>query len=187
MTSTAHACASYRILETPTGPFLLLERADGELRTGWLDLGTRTPGDARHAPRLLPELAGRLRRHFAGEEIDFSDVPTPGGSPFHHACWHAARAIPRGECWSYARLACMAGRPAAIRAAGQAMRRNPLPIIIPCHRVVASGGGLGGFAGASGPEQRALRTKRILLQLEGHALEGEAVHVLAARKPEPVP
>lgn len=186
MNGTVSASGSYRVLETPTGPFLIMEEAGGSLQTGWLQLSTEIPQDARHAPKLLPELTKRFQRYFDGEDVDFSDIPLPEGAPFHRACWRAARAIPRGECSSYAQLAQDAGRRSASRAAGQAMRRNPLPIIVPCHRVVATGGKLGGFSGTSNRDHAALCTKRTLLRLEGHALTNDLLQVLPTRNPNPV-
>ena len=83
-------------------------------------------------------------------------------------CWEACRSIPRGETRSYGELATMAGeRGNAARAAGQAMRRNRLPIIIPCHRVISAAGGLHGFSGSSDQAGPALAVKRALLQIEG--------------------
>ena len=83
-----------------------------------------------------------------------------GTPPFFRAAWEACRGIPAGETRSYAWLAAEAGSPLAVRAAGQAMARNPWPLIIPCHRVIGSDGGLGGY-GAGG-----LRVKAKLLQME---------------------
>ena len=156
----------YREIQMESGPFLLIEEPDGEIRTGWAAFDTLLPAEATPAPRLLPELAERLRRYFQGAVVDFSDVPLSEGPPFHRACWAAAREIPRGESRTYAQLAAAAGSPKAIRAAGQAMRRNPQPVFTPCHRVVASNGGLGGFAGDTGRNQPGLRTKRLLIALE---------------------
>lgn len=83
-----------------------------------------------------------------------------GAPPFFRAAWEACRSIPAGETRSYAWLAAEAGSPLAVRAAGQAMARNRWPLIIPCHRVIGSDGGLGGY-GAGG-----LRVKAKLLQME---------------------
>ncbi len=161
----------YRILVTPTGRFALIEDGCGTLSTTWLDLTDdchRLPDDAIQDERLLPELAARLERYFSGYVVDFGDVPTPTGSPFMRRCWEACRSIPRGETRSYGELATMAGgRGNAARAAGQAMRRNRLPIIIPCHRVISAGGGLHGFSGSSDQGGPALAVKRALLQMEG--------------------
>ena len=159
----------YRVLETPTGAFLLTQDGEGEIRTGWCELDACPPKDARRTPHLLESLAQRIVRFFEGHAVDFSDVPHPDGPPFFRACWRSARDISHGKTWTYAQLASAAGRPGAARAAGQAMRHNPLPVIVPCHRVLATNGGLGGFAGATLPSSPAIRTKSFLLRLEGHA------------------
>jgi methylated-DNA-[protein]-cysteine S-methyltransferase len=107
-----------------------------------------------------------LDRALAGEADDFGDVPLPEGTPFQRACWSACRGIPRGETRTYAWLASAAGSPRALRAAGQAMRRNPMPVVVPCHRVVGSGEWIGGYSGSAtgnGPE---VSLKRWLLNLE---------------------
>ena len=161
----------YRILSTSTGRFALIEDGSGSLLTTWLDLTDdchRLPEDAIEDENLLPELAARLERYFAGEVVDFGDVPTPRASPFMRRCWEACRSIPRGETRSYGELATMAGgRGNAARAAGQAMRRNRLPIIIPCHRVISAAGHLHGFSGSCDQGGPALAVKRALLQMEG--------------------
>lgn len=100
-----------------------------------------------------------------GSEKELKRIATPDGSPFHRKCWEACRTIPRGETRTYAWLAAAAGSPKAIRAAGQAMRRNPLPIVVPCHRVVATTG-IGGFAGDAAPDCERVSLKVQLLALE---------------------
>ena len=162
----------YRVLETPVGSFHLIQADDGSIRTGWVGFGTPLPPSARLDRSLLPDLTDRLKRQFDGEATDFSDIPLPKAPPFHIACWAAARRIPHGRCLSYARLASEAGSPSAARAAGQAMRHNPQPIITPCHRVVSSNGGLGGFAGSSQTDRIEIRTKRALLAIEGADIPG---------------
>ncbi len=161
----------YRILSESTGRFALIEDGSGTLSTTWLDLTDDChglPEDAIEDESLLPELAACLERYFAGEVVDFGDVPTPSASLFMRRCWEACRSIPRGETRSYGDLATMAGgRGNAARAAGQAMRRNRLPIIIPCHRVVSAAGGLHGFSGSCDQAGPALALKRALLQMEG--------------------
>lgn len=106
-------------------------------------------------------LPSRLERYFAGERVDFSDVEIDVSDqpPFIAAVQLAARNIPYGTLVTYSDLARMAGNEKAARAAGSAMARNMVPIIVPCHRVVASGG-IGGFASG-------LEWKRKLLRLEG--------------------
>ena len=94
------------------------------------------------------------------------DAPIPEGTPFMQKCWVACRNIPYGETRTYGELAKAAGSPKGARAAGQAMRRNPLPIITPCHRVIATSGKLHGFAGKTNLKSKELKIKHYLLQLE---------------------
>lgn len=156
----------FHAIETPFGVFALVDPGSGRLESRWIDddscFGDAVPDDG-----LWPEVAGLLARYFAGETmVDFSTVPLPEGPPFYRACWRACREIPAGQTRSYAELAEAAGRPGAARAAGQAMRHNPLPVIIPCHRVVASDGRLHGFSGSADPDGPQLALKRWLLQHE---------------------
>jgi methylated-DNA-[protein]-cysteine S-methyltransferase len=129
---------------------------------GELRLWARSPTEA-------DELRRRVAAYVGGSADGFEDVSTPEGTPFQRACWDACRRIPRGETRTYAWLAAKAGSPDAVRAAGQAMRRNPLPVVVPCHRVVSSGGGIGGYAGDTGPDAANVRVKRFLLDVEGAA------------------
>ena len=103
-----------------------------------------------------------VERYLQGDRraLDEVDLDLDGAPPFFSAAWEACRTIPAGETRSYAWLAAEAGSPLAVRAAGQAMARNPWPLIIPCHRVIGSDGGLGGY-GAGG-----LPVKAKLLQME---------------------
>lgn len=103
---------------------------------------------------------------FDGYAVDFEDAP-----PFHRAAWTACRSIPMGETRSYAWLAERAGSAGASRAAGQSMARNRLPIVIPCHRVIASDGGMGGFGSGAGE----LDLKRRLLDIEAGGRSMSAV------------
>ena len=116
---------------------------------------------ARHDPSAppLPELRRQLGEYFAGARRDF-DVPlAPAGTDFQRRVWSALCDIPSGETRSSAELARAVGRPLGFRAVGQANRRNPLGVVVPCHRVVAADGGLGGYAGG-------LDRKRTLLAIE---------------------
>lgn len=135
-------------------------------------------------PWWLGDVAKRLDAYFAGEPVDFSDVPlgretwdaqrgagkrtmNRSDMPFMQRCWHACRRIPRGRTITYRDLAIAAGGPPrAARAAGQAMRRNPLPIITPCHRVVGTNW-TGGYGGAVQRDTVGLQRKIGLLALEG--------------------
>jgi methylated-DNA-[protein]-cysteine S-methyltransferase len=102
----------------------------------------------------------------AGGDPDLRDVPLDlrGVSPFHRRVYDVTRSIPRGQTRTYAVVARMAGSPAATRAVGQAMGQNPLPIIVPCHRVLGAGRSLGGFSAPGGVD-----TKARLLAIEGAA------------------
>ena len=116
-------------------------------------------GVARRAAKLIAQ-------NIAGKRVSFLGIATPKASPFFARCWRACRTIPAGETRTYRWLANAAGSPLAVRAAGQAMRRNPLPMIVPCHRVVAANG-LGGFLGSNNPRGKQMKLKVWLLQREG--------------------
>ena len=107
-------------------------------------------------------MAADLRRYFAGEAVDFAgyEVDLQFRSEFERAVLAATRSIPYGQTRTYGQIARAIGEPDAARAVGQALGRNPACIVIPCHRVVAANGGLGGFTGG-------LRWKEALLRLEG--------------------
>ena len=125
------------------------------------DGGLTTPPDTVRAAieRIVAHLTGN-EAGLDGIELDLEDVP-----PFHRKVYEAARRITRGEIRSYGDLAGDAGSPHGARAVGQAMAKNPLPIVVPCHRVVAAGGKPGGFTSPGG-----LDTKARLLAIEGATL-----------------
>ena len=101
---------------------------------------------ATRADDQFTDLATRFQSYFRGGKPSFPDkLDLSAGTPFQRAVWEGARRIPYGETQSYGELAEEIGRPGAGRAVGQAMGRNPVAIVIPCHRVIASGGKLGGF------------------------------------------
>jgi methylated-DNA-[protein]-cysteine S-methyltransferase len=105
----------------------------------------------------------RLASYFAGHKVDFPDrLDLSAAYDFQREVWEATRLIPYGETRSYSWVAAQIEKPKAVRAVGQALGRNPLPVIIPCHRVLASDGALGGFGGG-------LVMKRFLLNLEKSA------------------
>jgi methylated-DNA-[protein]-cysteine S-methyltransferase len=110
---------------------------------------------------LLKQAAAQLSAYFSGQRRTF-DLPlnTATGTPFQQAVWQALLAIPFGSTCSYGQLASRVGKPSAVRAVGAAVGRNPLSLIVPCHRVVGSNGSLTGYAGG-------LHRKTALLQLEG--------------------
>ncbi len=120
----------------------------------------------REVPAVLRE---PFERFDAGEPIDLAAVPVVlRGSPFMIAVWAALRAIPRGQVRTYGGLAKDAGSPRAARAVGTAMAKNPLPLVVPCHRVIANGSLIGGYSDG-------LPRKRLLLTMEGVRLEGDRV------------
>ena len=116
------------------------------------------------SPDLYQDLTERLKLYFGGHKVDFPDKLAPYGTVFQRKVWEATRLIPYGETRSYRWVAEQAGKPKAARAVGQALGRNLLPIIVPCHRVLASDGSLSGFAGG-------IETKRYLLHLESDGVE----------------
>lgn len=143
------------------GTFVL--EAEGEALTAlYLPGQEPAPAPLGESPLLL-QAAEELTEYLAGRRRTFGLPLAPGGTPFQRQVWEALRAIPYGETRTYGQIAAALGRPKAVRAVGQANHRNPLPIFIPCHRVVGAGGALTGYAGG-------LALKRALLALEGAAL-----------------
>jgi methylated-DNA-[protein]-cysteine S-methyltransferase len=119
-------------------------------------------GTSRFEAGVLGDIKRRLQAYFDGEEVSFSDVlldPTVG-TPFQRRVWEATREIPRGETRTYGQLARQSDSPHAARAIGQAMARNPWPIVVPCHRVVGHDGRLTGFGGGLDMKKRMLNLER---------------------------
>ncbi len=162
----AEACLT---VDTPLGPVRLRARAGRlvEVTIG----GAGGDGPADPAPdALLTRAAGELAAYFAGTLREFTVPCDPGPlSPFRRAVLAVVRAIPYGTTLTYGEVALRAGSPRAARAVGRVLARNPLPIVIPCHRVLAAGGRPGGYSGGAG-----LTTKCRLLALEGVCLPGAA-------------
>ncbi|HEX7966872.1 MAG TPA: methylated-DNA--[protein]-cysteine S-methyltransferase [Stellaceae bacterium] len=145
-------------LDSPLGRLTLFEE-DGRLTA--LDFGgKRPPGEP---TKLLLEAKRQLAAYFDGRRKEFDLPLAPAGSPFELRVWQLMSDIPYGDTRTYGDLARTLA--AAPRAVGQACGRNPLPILIPCHRVLAADGRLGGYSGGKGAE-----TKRRLLMLEGALL-----------------
>ncbi len=112
------------------------------------------------APHSFVSLIQRLRIYFGGHKVTFPDqLDLSGATPFQRQVWAVTKLISYGESRSYTWVAEQIGKPRAVRAVGQALARNPLPVIIPCHRVITSDGKLGGYSGGLG-------WKRYLLNLE---------------------
>lgn len=144
-------------LHTPVGD-LSVSEDDGHivaLDWGWGSVQSQTP--------LLLHARDLLQAYFDGEAVAFDLPLAPAGSPYRQRVWAALRRIPAGATRTYAQIAAEAG--GSPRSVGGANGANPIPIIIPCHRVLASAG-LGGYSGGDG-----LATKRILLDLEVRAMD----------------
>lgn len=149
----------------------------GVVRTDIPDLSRPETTYQKALPELEPsELTVRaaqmLQRYFEGERIDFSDIPVllGGMTPFRQKVLNMIRSLKFGEICSYGQLAVECGSPHASRAVGGALASNPIPVIIPCHRVVASDGRLTGYSAPGGEV-----TKRALLKLEGVEFKGVLV------------
>jgi methylated-DNA-[protein]-cysteine S-methyltransferase len=150
---------------SPVGALTLTQREDAIVRIAWT--GGNVPLDSGPAPTLLlARAATQLGEYFAGTRRDFDLPLAPAGSAFQARVWAEMSKIPWGRTLSYGEIAAKLG--SAPRAVGGACGANPIPIVIPCHRVLAGKGKLGGYSGGAGPA-----TKRILLELEG-APPGEA-------------
>jgi len=159
MTASTASIASTLPMDTPVGR-LVLEGTEDTLT------GIRLPNDPKPAGEdrpgatpVLEQTVSELEEYFAGERTEF-DIPMAfEGTEFQRQVWAELCRIPYGETISYGELASRVGRPKGPRAVGQANGRNPIPIIVPCHRVVASSG-IGGYGGG-------LPMKRALLAVEG--------------------
>jgi len=116
-----------------------------------------------HGSDYLSDVVNRLNRYLNGQSVEFKDkLDLDGASDFERAVWRVVRSISRGQTRSYTWVAKELGLPKAARAVGQAVGRNHVPIIVPCHRVIREDGSLGGFGGG-------LKLKRYLLHLEQFA------------------
>jgi methylated-DNA-[protein]-cysteine S-methyltransferase len=118
-------------------------------------------GEATLNKEYFKDLVQRLQAYFNGQPADFPDkLDFYGATDFQRDIWEATRRIPYGETQNYAWVARQIGKPAAARAVGQALGKNPLPIIIPCHRVISSDGKLGGFTGGLAMKKRLLALEK---------------------------
>lgn len=158
-TQTQHLCTA-----SPVGTLRLA--TDGEHLTGVYftehrhapqDLGAEVEESA--APPVLREAVGQLREYFAGTRTGFRLPLSAPGTDFQQRVWQALARIPYGTTWSYARLAVEVGSPGAARAVGLANGRNPISIVVPCHRVVGASGAITGYGGG-------VERKQVLLDLE---------------------
>jgi methylated-DNA-[protein]-cysteine S-methyltransferase len=151
----------YTTMESPIGELLLV--GDGEMLSGLYMQDGRKPQriapDWSESAAPFTDAKRQLEEYFAGERTTF-DIPlAPDGAPFEREVWHALEGIPYGETVSYGEIARRVGQPGAARAVGTANGRNPIAVIVPCHRVIGANGALTGFGGG-------LERKRLLLELE---------------------
>jgi methylated-DNA-[protein]-cysteine S-methyltransferase len=146
----------YDTIDSPVGELLLA--GDGTALSAVHMGGSPGPGWRRDRDSLR-EAADQLRSYFAGELREFDLPLAPRGTGFQRQVWAALRQIPYGSTISYAELAAAVGRPGAARAVGAANARNPIAVVIPCHRVIGTAGALTGYGGG-------LARKRLLLDLE---------------------
>ncbi len=148
-------------VETPIGP--LLAAADGPalVRVEFARDGRPADPDPswERDDRALAAVVEEIRAYFDGRLRAFTVALSPEGTTFQRAVWSALTEIPYGETRTYSDIARVIGRPAAVRAVGAANGANPLPVVVPCHRVIGSSGSLTGFGGG-------LEVKRFLLDLE---------------------
>jgi methylated-DNA-[protein]-cysteine S-methyltransferase len=151
----------YRTLDGPIGPLTIAGHDDVVHRLSMHDQRHVPPiaEGCRRDDAAFPKVADQLAAYFAGELTEFDLAIELGGSPFQRRVWEALLDIPYGRTSSYGELAARIGKPGAARAVGLANGRNPIAIVVPCHRVIGASGTLTGYGGG-------LERKRHLLDLE---------------------
>jgi len=158
---------NYTYLETPIGTLLIAGDEEAVRRIDFPKNGkARTPeqGWTESARGPVGQAVRQLREYFAGRRAEFDLPLAPVGTEFQRTVWRNLQDIPYGETISYGELAKRVGNPKASRAVGAANGQNPIPIVIPCHRVIGANGKLTGFGGG-------LPTKEALLALETKQLK----------------
>ena len=149
----------YSTLTTPVGELMLTADADGALTAVHLPGRHGSTDGMQRDDALLEPARRQLTEYFAGERRDFDLPLRPAGAPFQLRVWEQLLTVPYGETASYGEIAAELGAPTASRAVGAANGRNPIAIVVPCHRVIGANGSLTGYAGG-------LECKRALLDLE---------------------
>lgn len=147
-------------LSSCIGELVVFVDAAGRLARIDFPVSERGALPTRRDPARCAHVVAQLGEYFAGARRSFDLELAPHGTPFQLRVWQALREIPYGQTISYAELARRIGQPSAMRAVGAANGRNPIPIVVPCHRVIGKDGGLTGFGGG-------LPCKQALLALEG--------------------
>ncbi len=157
---------NYQFLDTPIGTLRLVSDGKHLTQVDFPNHHGDAGKDEQRSDPVLKACARQLREYFAGQRRVF-DLPLAAeGTDFQKSVWAALSEIPYGEMRSYGDIARVIGNPKAVRAVGGANGKNPLPIVVPCHRVIGSDGSLTGFGGG-------LSIKKKLLRLEGVPLTGE--------------
>jgi methylated-DNA-[protein]-cysteine S-methyltransferase len=167
MTPVAANLTCYTRMDSPVGPLLLVADDGGLRRIDFVNGRTRVEADPRWHDDAEPlrETIRQLRAYFAGELETFDLALAPEGTPFQLAVWNRLREIPYGETISYGELARRLSNPNASRAVGLANGSNPIPIVIPCHRVIGSNGKLTGYGGGLPIKEKLLALERRQLRL----------------------
>jgi methylated-DNA-[protein]-cysteine S-methyltransferase len=152
----------HTVMDSPYGP-LTLVAADGRLAGLYMEQHRHRPSPATFGPRDDAPFGGvrtQLTEYFEGRRTVF-DLPLhQAGTPFQQTVWRGLLDIPFGQTWSYGQLAAHIGRPGAARAVGLANGRNPISIVVPCHRVIGSSGSLTGYGGGIERKRRLLDFER---------------------------
>jgi len=169
---------SRRLIDSPVGPILLSADGSGRLTGAQFGSGSATvtsrypevTGQA--ASRVLDDAAAQLGEYFEGRRRCFEIPLAMTGSPFQRRVWAQLQQIPFGTTVSYGQLAMQLGRPRAARAVGHANARNPVAVIVPCHRVIGSSGRLTGYGGGLSAKRRLLDLEAGGAPLLGTAREG---------------
>lgn len=146
------------VMDSPVGPLTLVEE-EGALTE--IRFGKRCEEILLCETALLQQAVQELNEYFSGQRKVFTVPLNPKGTPFQQQCWKALLQIPYGETRTYGQQAVMIGNPKASRAVGMGNHCNPLPIVIPCHRVVGANGRLTGYAGGLNIKQMLLQTERM--------------------------
>jgi methylated-DNA-[protein]-cysteine S-methyltransferase len=156
---------SYTQIESPVGPLLLAADEQGLRQIEFVKGKTRPDPGWREERAPLQETIRQLRAYFAGDLEDFDLPLVPQGTPFQLDVWKRLCDIPFGATISYGELARRIGNPNASRAVGLANGSNPIPIVIPCHRVIGSNGKLTGYGGGLPIKEKLLALERRQLRL----------------------
>ncbi|MFA7248910.1 MAG: methylated-DNA--[protein]-cysteine S-methyltransferase [Dehalococcoidia bacterium] len=174
--------ANYDVMDSPVGPLFIGVTAGSLARIDFMRseddaaahverFEAETGGGAAPGGSACAEVVRQLRAYFAGERFAFDLPLAPRGTEWQRGVWLALRAVPWGEAVSYGTIAARLGRPTASRAVGAANGRNPIPIVVPCHRVIGADRSLTGYAGGLHRKQWLLAHEGIRLPLDGRDAE----------------